>query len=122
MFLKKAHKSRKCFGGGGFPQFGTEDFPVGNHGSQHIEPFSSCCFDLVRAPAFCPGVAVGMDLREAGFINVGQCDFAISSTATKLFYLDLCRLEGGFITFFFKEWRVRFHTKPAAFKAFAKVL
>ena len=119
--MKKTQESREDLTGGRLPQFGTEEFTIGNHGCQHVESFASLCLDEVPLPTWRPGAPVGVNLGEAQLINVGQSDFTFNRATPKLFDLDLSGSEGGFITFFFREWRGRFHTMPDDFNAVVKV-
>ena len=71
---------------------------------------------------WCLGTSVRMNLSEPSFIAIGQHNLAFFSLRSHHINLSLCRSESYFISFFFSEWRVRFHTNSIFFKEPINVL
>ena len=63
-----------------------------------------------------PSAAVGVDLRKTSLVEVGQIDLARLRLLPERLYLLSAALESGFISFFLRLWRVRFHTNPPSFR------
>ena len=103
MLMQKAQESGECLAGSCSPKLCAEKLTAGYHGSQYVESLASLCFNKVPAPTWRPCAAVGVDLGEAHFIDIGQRDLTVCGPTPKMLDLDLRCSEGGFITFFLES-------------------
>ena len=124
MFFEQSEPAHEEVGRPGLPQPGAKELARGQQRAQHVEPLAPLGLDQVAvlAAARRPAAAQGVRLHEAHFIGVGQHDLAGGGSLVQRLDLYGRAPEGGFIATFFKEYRARFHTRPASLSVPTRVL
>lgn len=96
------HEPQEEFGRAGAPVVGVLDGSAAQQCRHDVEAFATRGLDEVLLAPWRPGAAVGVDLREAGFIEVGQLDLASLRLGPQLVELLAGLGEGGRVALFFK--------------------
>jgi hypothetical protein len=68
--------------------------------SHHVQALPARCLDAVLLAAGCPCTAVGVDLREAGFVEVDQLNGSCLRLIPQRLEFFPTVLEGGVISLF----------------------
>ena len=94
------HKAQKALGGTGLPVVGMHDRATAEQRGDGIEALAARGINPVLLAAWRPSASVGVNLREACLVEVGQFDLARQRLGPQLVE-RLVRLgEGGGISFF----------------------
>lgn len=113
MLKQQPQKTREQLSRGVVPEFGGEQSPCVEQGPDDVEPLAPHRSRCVTFTHRCPGISVGLSLRESGFIDEGQCQLPSLSLCLQFFKFRLGTAKSGEISLFLRQWRVRFHTKPS---------
>ena len=115
------HESQKELGRTAAPVVGIFDSCAAQQRRHDVEALAARGIDAVLLASWCPGTAVGVDLRETGLVEVGQFDLACLRLGSQFVEFFAGLGEGGGVSLFFKLWRVRFHTRPLALRIRVRV-
>ncbi|KFB76834.1 MAG: hypothetical protein AW06_002050 [Candidatus Accumulibacter cognatus] len=99
-FQKEAQETSKERRGRGLPELGREQLPPRDQRGQHIQALSALGRHEMNLSFFCPGAPVGLRLRKARFIQVGQRPFTKLGFFNPFLDFRLNLPKCGFVSYF----------------------